>query len=305
MDNVGVQYGLTALLSGKITQAQFASLNEDVGGYDVAGNVVPKRSVASPRALSAMYADDLMPSDGLGLRTTAIIDQRVYTDPVPGVNIHTTQWSFVTRQRMIEQGDAANQVIIENGLSDTVQNAYELSEMAQWLANISADGSYRPLEAKIAQDKPVGLGDGCFLSNSTPPTLEALTYNGTGPCQTAYPVYADPRLAAGSPLDEYTLKCSLKPLSGSDYPGVTFTTAEWAELRSAFPAGVCDYSKPGIGEQAPRGTWLSYGSLSRVTPAARRKIVSETGGHATVGCGLAARRARPEQLSGLHARPPR
>jgi hypothetical protein len=200
-----------------------------------------------------------MPSDGLGLRTTAIIDQRDYLDAVPGLNIHTTQWSYVTRQRMIEQGDAANQVIIENSPNNTVQNTYELSEMAQWLSNVNADSSARPLEAKVAEDKPAGLGDGCFLTNSVPPSLEPLSYNGTGPCPAAFPVYSDPRLAAGAPLDEYILKCGLKPLSTNDYPGITFTSTEWAELRAAFPTGVCDYSKPGIGEQTPRGTWLHYG----------------------------------------------
>lgn len=259
-DNVGVQYGLKALLSKTITPGQFVSLNKGIGGYDIAGNPVPQRSEASPQALRAMYADDLMPSDGLGLRTTAIIDQRVDLDPDPGLNIHTAQWSYVIRQRMKEQGDAANQVIIESDPSNTVQYSYELSEMAQWLGNVSADSSHRSLEAKVAQDKPAGLGDGCFLADSAPPTLEPLSYHGTGPCPAAFPIYSDPRLVAGTPLDEYTLKCSLKPLSRSDYPGITFTSAQWAELRATFPAGACDYSKPGIGEQAPRGTWLNYGT---------------------------------------------
>jgi len=73
-------------------------------------------------------------------------------------------------------------------------------------------------------------------------------------------VSANPRLAAGQPLDLYSLKCQLKPLSQSDYPGITFTAAEWAQLRSAFPSGVCIYNKPGVGQVAPRGTWLNYGT---------------------------------------------
>jgi hypothetical protein len=40
---------------------------------------------------------------------------------------------------------------------------------------------------------------------------------------------------------------------------VTFTGAEKAELRQAFPTGVCDYSQPGVGVQAPIASWLSYG----------------------------------------------
>jgi hypothetical protein len=54
------------------------------------------------------------------------------------------------------------------------------------------------------------------------------------------------------------LKCSLKPLNFRDYP-VTFTAAEKAELRQAFPTGVCDYHRPGVGVRAPIASWLSYG----------------------------------------------
>ena len=37
-----------------------------------------------------------------------------------------------------------------------------------------------------------------------------------------------------------------------------FTSAEKALLRKAFPSGVCDYSRKGVGERPPRGTWLDY-----------------------------------------------
>lgn len=54
------------------------------------------------------------------------------------------------------------------------------------------------------------------------------------------------------------LKCRLRPLDFRDYP-VTFTAADRKRLRAAFPGGVCDYSRPGVGQRAPIGTWLSYG----------------------------------------------
>ena len=34
LDNVGVQYGLKALLSGAITAEEFVTLNEKIGGID-------------------------------------------------------------------------------------------------------------------------------------------------------------------------------------------------------------------------------------------------------------------------------
>src|SRR5207244_4084603 len=52
------------------------------------------------------------------------------------------------------------------------------------------------------------------------------------------------------------IKCELKPLQRSDYP-VTFTDAEWSELRRAFPAGVCDYTKAGV-DRGPTQPWQTY-----------------------------------------------
>ena len=49
-----------------------------------------------------------------------------------------------------------------------------------------------------------------------------------------------------------------KPVDPADYT-VAFTPTEWSRLQAAFPAGVCDWSKPGVGQQALAGTWLSFG----------------------------------------------
>jgi Tannase-like family of unknown function (DUF6351) len=108
----------------------------------------------------------------------------------------------------------------------------------------------------VLADKPAALSDGCFISGSL--VQQTLTDPGTGQCGAAYPVASNPRLVAGEPLTMPALKCSLKPLDFSDYP-VTFTAAEQAELRQAFPTGVCDYNRPGVGVRAPIASWLSYG----------------------------------------------
>ena len=262
LDNVGVQYGLAALDAGHITPAQFAELNASIGGYDVAGNLVPQRTAADPKALKAAYRDDLALAGGQGLATTPIIDMRDYLDSAGfGSDIHTASWSFVIRARMQQHGIAANQVILENGLdaATLVQvSVFELAEMDQWLANVTSDTSDRSLQAKVALNKPVGLSDGCFLNGTFVP--ERLTYQGHGPCEAAFPAFADPRLVAGEPLAENVLKCQLKPLDFRDYP-VTFTLAEQVELRAAFPDGVCDYSRLGVGQQPPLGTWLSFGPV--------------------------------------------
>jgi len=223
---------------------------------------VARRSVASPRALRAAYRDDIVNSMGLGLRSTPIIDQRVDLDVATGgLDVHTTQWSFVDRARLLAaNGTAANQVIIESldtpdGLANA--QAYELSAMSQWLTSIQADHSRRSQQAKVIADKPAGLGDGCYLT-ATDRIQAPLTDPATGRCAATYPVGSDPRLQAGEPLAENVLKCALRPLNFADYP-VRFTAAEKAELRHAFPSGVCDYARPGAGQRQHPSAWLDYG----------------------------------------------
>jgi hypothetical protein len=49
---------------------------------------------------------------------------------------------------------------------------------------------------------------------------------------------------------ENILKCQLKPLSPLDYgPTFPFDADQWARLQAAFPDGVCDWSRPGVGQQ--------------------------------------------------------
>jgi Tannase-like family of unknown function (DUF6351) len=262
LDNVGVQYGLAALDSGAITPAEFATLNASIGGMNYAGALGPQRTEASVKGLRAVYADDLVNSGSLGLRTTPVIDQRDDLDFLGfGNDIHTTDWSFIIRARMLAaNGSDGNQVIIENlptGAEVAAANTYELAEMDAWLTNIENDHSYRSARRKVLDDKPAGLTDGCYLS-ATDLVHQTLTDPGTGQCGTTYPVASNPRLVAGEPLTMPALKCSLKPLNFRDYP-LTFTAAEQAELRQAFPTGVCDYNRPGVGVRPPIASWLSYG----------------------------------------------
>jgi hypothetical protein len=260
-DNVGIQYGLQALQSGVITAAQFADLNAKVGSVNEAGLLVDQRAVADPKALDLAYRDDLTLNGGLGLKSTPIIDQRSYADRAGfGIDIHTAELSFVTRDRLLKaNGTAANQVIIESSLEpgqSAAASRYELNAMDRWLAAITADASGRTAQQKVIANKPADLTDGCYLS-ATQRIQEKLVYPPAGQCGAAYPVAANPRIAAGSDVGMTALKCSLKPLNLGSY-GVTFSAADKAKLREAFPSGVCDYTRPGIGQRPPAGTWINY-----------------------------------------------
>lgn len=87
--------------------------------------------------------------------------------------------------------------------------------------------------------------------------VEPATLDGPGACNELYPSHADPRVVAGAPVANDVLKCQLKPVDVADY------TADLSEdqvdrLRVIFPDGVCDYTRPGIGQQPLAGTWLRY-----------------------------------------------
>jgi hypothetical protein len=265
LDNVGVQYGLSTLNSGQISLAQFIALNQQIGGFDVVGNHVAQRSEASFQALVAAYAEDILPAGSQGLRTTPVIDQRTDLDQAGFLNdIHTTQWSYAMRARLQQaNGTSANQVIIENQpVADQVvaSNVYELAAMDAWLATITGDHRGRTLQQKVIEDKPAGLGDGCYLTAANR-IVTTLTVPATGPCAAQYPVGKDSRLVAGGPAASNVLKCQLRPVNFADYR-VPLTASDRAQLRATFPRGVCDYRRPSVGQVRPIAPWLSYGDGS-------------------------------------------
>lgn len=260
LDNVGVQYGLDALHAGDIDAERFVDLNERIGGVDIAGELQDGRSIADRRALISSYRNNLVNSGGQGLATTAVIDLRRYLDdrPVGGGNIHTAEWSYVMRQRMIEQGTVDNQVILEHAPQFAADaSTYALDAMDRWLTNIGGDDRRGSLQDKVARNRPSDLADGCYLADGTR-IREPLSYGGGGRCAKLYPIYSNTRLAAGEPLTRDVLKCSLTPMRFGDYP-VTFTRAQKSRLLAAFPDGVCNFDRRGVGQRSPAGAWLDYG----------------------------------------------
>jgi len=62
---------------------------------------------------------------------------------------------------------------------------------------------------------------------------------------------------AGEPLSNDVLKCKLGSIKLNGY-NVSFTSAERDQLKSIYPKGVCDFSKPGVGQEPTEGTWLYF-----------------------------------------------
>lgn len=274
LDNVGVQYGLVAFSTGEISAEQFVELNEKMGGFDVDDNIVSERTHADVDAVRAAYDKGLVTTGGGGLRETPIIDWRWYSDDL-GDN-HDSIRSFITRARLIAaSGTAANQIIAIGPRRDsfaTTLSSYEdpdpntslvarrgrdlVEHMDRWLDNIAADSSSHAMAEKVTHGKPSDLTDACLATDGGE-IAGASVYDKGGECTRLFPQYSDPRIAAGAPITDDVLKCQLKPISQADYAR-PLTADQLNRLQAVFPAGVCDYNLPGIGQKITKSVWQKY-----------------------------------------------
>ena len=247
-DNVGVQYGLRAVQSGLISAEDFVSINEQVGGLDIDWNKVPQRSEADLPALEVAYRAGLVNSFR-EQRSVPVMDLRGSSN----LEIHTDHNSYVQRARRIKaNGHAGNQVIWTSGVplnSEPAPVADSLRLLDTWVARIKRDTKPGSAEEKVLRNKPADAVDACWIAG------RKITDEAT--CRTAFPYYADPRITAGGPWTDDVLKCRLRPLDREDYAMTSMTDAQFVRLAVAFPSGVCDYTKPGVGEQ-PSVPWLTF-----------------------------------------------
>jgi hypothetical protein len=200
-----------------------------------------------------------MVSDGHQLAKVAIVDLRGFDDStLVGVQgafgIHHVWRSFALRARLdAANGNHSNHVLwrygtglIAPGPSGLTLQSFDTID--KWVAAIKADTTSATLEQKIASHRPVDAFDFCFLA-SDKTFLNKLTDFGLCDGDPFLKKHTSPRQVAGGPLAENILKCQLRPIDRSDYDPFGITDAQLARLRAAFPDGVCDFSKPGVGQQ--------------------------------------------------------
>jgi len=136
--------------------------------------------------------------------------------------------------------------------------------------------SVRTQEEVIAA-KPANAVDFCFLLAD--PTFSTKVFD-MAVCDADAPQAdglgrlakrSSPRQVAGGPLAENILKCQLKPLSSADYAPLVFSSGQWARLQAAFPDGVCDWERPGVGQQRAASplTFADGPGGKRLPPAPR------------------------------------
>jgi hypothetical protein len=269
-DNAGIQYGMKALVSGKIGAEEFVTLNERIGGFDFDGNPMAARSAADAQALNIAYSTGIV-GDGKNLGMIPIIDTRGYDEP----SIHQIWRSFSYRARIdAANGDHNNLVLwrfppvpptsastllapAASGLS-----LLSLVTMDKWLSNIEADKSGTG-RSKVVAAKPSGnaafpANDFCYLSTDTgfaTGTGTKVTSEATCNADPLLVTHASPRQVAGGNVAEDVLKCQLKAVNAADYLPAVLSASQMTRLMAVFPDGVCDYGKTGVNQKAASGPY--------------------------------------------------
>jgi hypothetical protein len=116
-------------------------------------------------------------------------------------------------------------------LKSTARRAVLVNPPKDWNLQILAD------QWLTSGSRPADLTDSCW-------SREGERIADAARCTQLFPAYSDPRIAAGAPLRNDILKCAVKPAA--------------PDLRAVFPNGVCDYAKPGAGQERLAGSWRRY-----------------------------------------------
>jgi hypothetical protein len=284
-DNVGVQYGLVALRDGTITPAEFLDLNAQIGGWKHSSKMVPEGfpfegpltsanfdpwssrnmnlspdggATPAPRSEGDLHAIRAAYESGMEFQgdiDIPIIDWRHYLEDE--LDMHHTQQSFATRQRMLNaDGDAGNQVIWFTDARPARafgQTAMAFEVIDEWMANIRANP-----EAGVAANAPPRAVDSCFATDggliaSGPDVWDGVLDDGpAGACTQRFPIYSTSRREAGGPFEGGIWKCRTRSVRQAIRAGVygdwVPTKAERQRLAAIFPTGVCDYTRGDAGK---------------------------------------------------------
>ena len=206
-----------------------------------------------PEAIATAYRAGLV-SSGRLLGQTPIIDLRGEENS----NVHANWHSFATRQRIRDSlGSSDNYVLWRVGLATpggpwgnpdwnrTGLPLRSLLEMDRWLDAIDQDGASGTRLERVSRNRPAELTTFCYLGTDYSREVYDEAQCDQDP-NLRY--YSSIRQVAGGPLASNVLKCQLRPIDPAEYRD-RLNAVQLDRLRALFPAGVCDWSKPGVGQQ--------------------------------------------------------
>ena len=262
IDNIGVQYGLAALNDKAISVDEFLTLNEKVGGNDIDGGFVAKRTVGDEEAIKAIYASGLF-NTFKNLDRVPMLNYRGYTDTTTPGDIHDRHRDLTIRARLEKAtGSSANQII---WVADRAQDRAKppvvdlappaLDVITRWLDAVAADPA--PLTpAKVVKHKPADAVDAYWTPDGKR-VNEVASWDPLTSWNKTYPLHSEPRLIAGAPVANDVMKCQLKPVDFADYK-VKFSKSQQSRMKKIFAGGVCDWSKPSVGHATVKAGYVRY-----------------------------------------------
>ncbi|MEX2205271.1 MAG: DUF6351 family protein [Myxococcota bacterium] len=282
-DNVGVQYGLRALVDGVISPSEFLDLNARVGSWKEPAEMVvegfpfvgpPNPATFDPWSSRNM---NLSPDGGVtpaprrsgnieaihaayqsGMRFDGdidipVIDWRHYLEEQ--LDMHHSHQSFATRRRLQLRHDDDNMVIWFTDArpavaSDATPEAFEVID--EWMENMRE----RPWRG-VAGNKPSRAVDRCFTTAGVEIAAGDDVWDGIldddppGACTQIFPIHKSSRIVAGGPIQGGIFKCALQSVDAALASGAYGTwlpsATEKARLEQIFPDGVCDWSQGDVG----------------------------------------------------------
>jgi hypothetical protein len=259
LGNVGILYGLSALEQGLITADQFIDLNAKVGVLNVDGGWQAARTLGDKAAIRGAYRSGLI-NEGNNMGNVAIIDA---AGPDPGA-AHDYVHTWWMRDRLErELGGTGNDVLWYGPtalIGDVNWMNDALDKMDEWLTAVARDHSSRPVSKKVVADRPADVQNRCEYAPEVISQLSSAPTDDFCLPPTAQTRYQAPRMVAGGDEASDINACRLKPLLRYQYPNGLFTDTQWDELNKLYPAGVCNWSVPGVGQQ-DTVPWQTYQGL--------------------------------------------
>ena len=282
-DNVGVQYGLAALKRRQITVAEFLNLNDKIGGWKAAADMLPERywqsggahssladlSVWSHHNMNAKESTDrpARRSKGdvdaiaaayrsgqvfMGDLSIPIIDYRHYLEPE--LDMHHSLQSFSTRLRILRRQGHADTQIIWFARKPYSPLGEAVDVLDRWLEKMRSDSNLTVVNAKPADATHRCYDDAGHIIASGENVWDGV-WNGksNGECMDEYPIFSNPRIVAGDDYLGDIFKCYLQPVNEAIANGVYApidVSASREELLRVFPDGVCDYKRGDVGRPA-------------------------------------------------------
>ena len=270
-DNVGVQYGLSALNEGAIDVDEFLDLNSGVGSFDINGNIVASRAAIDAETAAVAYRSGrVLGSLQPHMMAVPTILVNIYTDPTG--DIHDRIRMFSIDERLQLDGHQAPNVALwtrsvppgaglVESLSGSIGFGIQLvSTLDEWATALKSS-SKQVDAAALEASRPAAAVNSCFTADATLIDSGDDIYDVAGPCRDDFQIFGDSRIVAGAPLRSDIVKCSLQTLDSATTAGVwavEFTDEQRKRLGEVFPDGVCDWSAPGVGQEPNDGPWQDF-----------------------------------------------